>query len=102
MTSTVDESNASSIFGTVYPQWVEKCKDSLLKKTKFLMKYHLRTEINFDMAQKPPEPEPPERFFPEDSIRFQCRYSRSVSVTQDMSIIDTPTDAVGGTDDLPF
>ena len=36
--------------GTVYPQWVEKCKDSLLKETKFLMKCHLRTETNFDKA----------------------------------------------------
>ena len=40
--------------------------------------------------------------FGEDSIRFQCRYSRSVSVTQDMSIINTPTDAVEGTGDLSY
>ena len=40
--------------------------------------------------------------FGEDSIRFQCRYSRSVSVTQDMSIIDTPTDAVEGTGNLSY
>ena len=40
--------------------------------------------------------------FGEDSIRFQCRYSRSVSVSQDMSIIDTPTDAVEGTGDLSY
>ena len=40
--------------------------------------------------------------FGEDSIRFQCRYSRSVSVTQDMSIIDTPTDAVEGTGELSY
>ena len=40
--------------------------------------------------------------FGEDSIRFQCRYSRSVSVTQDMTIIDTPTDAVEGTGELSY
>ena len=40
--------------------------------------------------------------FGEDSIQFQCRYSRSVSVTHDMSITDTPTDAVEGTGELSY
>ena len=40
--------------------------------------------------------------FGEDSIKFQCRYSRSVSVSQDMTIITTPTDAVEGTGDLSY
>ena len=40
--------------------------------------------------------------FGEDSIKFQCRYSRSVSVSQDMTIITTPTDAVEGTGDFSY
>ena len=40
--------------------------------------------------------------FGEDSIKFQCRYSRSVSVSHDMTIIDIPTDAIEGTGDLSY
>ena len=39
--------------------------------------------------------------FGEDSILFQCRYSRSVSVSQDMTITETPV-AVEGTGDLSY
>ena len=40
--------------------------------------------------------------FGEETIKFQCRYSRSVSVSQDMTIITTPTDAVEGTGNLSY
>ena len=40
--------------------------------------------------------------FGEDSIQFQCRYSRSVSISDDVTVIDTPTDAVVGTGDLTY
>ena len=39
--------------------------------------------------------------FGNDSILFQCRYSRSVSVSQDMTITETPV-AVEGTGDLSY
>ena len=35
-------------------------------------------------------------------MKFQCRYSRNVSVSQDMTIISTPTDAVEGTGDFSY
>ena len=38
----------------------------------------------------------------DSSITFQCRYSRNVSVSQDISVIDTPTDAVEGTGDFTY
>ena len=40
--------------------------------------------------------------FGEDSIKFQCRYSRNVSVSQDMTVIDTPTDAIEGTGEFTY
>ena len=39
--------------------------------------------------------------FGDDSILFQCRYSRSVSVSQDITITETPV-AVEGTGDLSY
>ena len=38
----------------------------------------------------------------DSSITFQCRYSRNVSVSQDISVIDTPTDAVEGTGEFTY
>ena len=41
--------------------------------------------------------------FGDDSgITFRCRYSRSVSVSQDITVIDTPSDAVEGTGDFSY
>ena len=40
--------------------------------------------------------------FGEDSIRFQCRYSRNVNVSHDLTVITTPTDAVEGTGDFSY
>ena len=42
--------------------------------------------------------------FGDDSIRFQCRYSRSVSATQDMSIVpeEPLSDAIEGTGELSY
>ena len=40
--------------------------------------------------------------FGEDSILFQCRYSRSVSVSQDMTVLPVPTDAIEGTGDFSY